>query len=168
MAISAESMMNMTQQQAQQAAEEELEQIVFTTESQRLMEKINESRRQGVNLSNPIINVITNRTVRVIKGLVTEKNQFRDRKRKIVKKGTAYHVHYTNDNEEVFMTSAEHNVFSKIIYPIDKQKTLIGYYNTLNQQEPIILKPKINPPNDADYGKGSFIRSKCFLSDKGM
>ena len=50
MAISAESMMNMTQQQAQQAIEEEMTITTVSAENLRLMNKINESRRKGIEL----------------------------------------------------------------------------------------------------------------------
>ena len=97
MAISAESMMNMTQQQAQQAIEEEMTITTVSAENLRLMNKINESHRKGIELSNPQIERITKNTVRAEKGFVTEKFQFKDRKGKFVKKGKPYHVHYTKD-----------------------------------------------------------------------
>lgn len=69
MAISAESMMNMTQQQAQQAIEEEMTITTVSAENLRLMNKINESRRKGIELSNPQIERITKNTVRAEKDL---------------------------------------------------------------------------------------------------
>jgi len=132
--------------------------VPISGESARLMALINESRRKSLDLSDPIIEDINNRTVRVITGLVAEKNEFRDRRRIPIKKGTNYHTHYTSDNDEIYMTLNKHGVFSKIIYPIDKQKSLIGYYNTLNQQSPMVLKSKVTTPNIVDYGVGMFNR----------
>tara|TARA_Y100001963_G_scaffold3662_1_gene4838 strand:+ start:395 stop:1312 length:918 start_codon:yes stop_codon:yes gene_type:complete len=164
MALSAESMMGMTQQQATQAIAEEQSvidsQLIITPETLQFRKNIQESRRLGIELFNPIIEDITNRTVRAVTGQIAEKNEFRTRKGKVIKKGTQYHVHYTRENEEIFMTSHKHNAFSEIIYPINRQSFIISYYNELNQQDPIILNGNVPLPNDADYSKGVFTR--CF------
>ena len=157
MAISAEGMMNMTQQQAQLEIEEEI--TTVSTQALLLMNKINESRRKGIELSNPQVERINRNTVRAENGFVTKKFQFKDRKGKFVKKGKPYHVHYTKDLSVYHMTSFQHDVFSELIYPVDVNNNLIGYYNTLNKQEPILLESNIAPPTEDDYKAGFMIRS---------
>ena len=142
-----------------QQAEQTQQVTTVNTEAALLMAKINESRRQGVSLNNPVVQRINNNTTRVEKGFVTDKFQFKDRKGKFVKKGKPYHIHYTKDLNVHYMTSAEHNVFSELIFPIDNKINIVGYYNTLNQQEPILLKGNIVPPTEADYNVGFMIRS---------
>ena len=134
-------------------------QNVYSTESTRLMAKIEESRRKGISLSNPIVEKINRNTTRVEKGFITKKFEFKDRKGIFIKSGKPYHIHYTKDLSVHYMSSAEHNVFSELIYPTNKKNNLIGYYNTLNQQEPIFLKAKTNAPKAGDYGKGFFNRT---------
>ena len=86
MALSAESMMGMTQQQATQAIAEEQSvidsQLIITPETLQFRKNIQESRRLGIELFNPIIEDITNRTVRAVTGQIAEKNEFRTRKGK--------------------------------------------------------------------------------------
>ena len=68
MALSAESMMGMTQQQATQAIAEEQSvidsQVLITPETLRFRKLIQDSRRQGIELTNPTILRITNNTMR--------------------------------------------------------------------------------------------------------
>ena len=163
MALSAESMMGMTTLQATQAIAEEQSvidsQVLITPETLRFRKLIQDSRRQGIELTNPTILRITNNTMRAETGFMTRKFEFKNKKGKYVKAGTPYHVHYTNDLSVYYMTSVKHDVFSELIYPINKKINLIDYYNTLNQQEPLILKSKITPPTEDDYAAGFMIRA---------
>ena len=68
MAFSAESMMGMTTLQATQAIAEEQSvidsQVLITPETLRFRKLIQDSRRQGIELTNPTILRITNNTMR--------------------------------------------------------------------------------------------------------
>ena len=56
------------------------------------------------------------------------------------------------------MTNTQHDAFSELIFPVDNQENLIEYYNTLNIQEPIVLKSEKKLPTDKDYEAGFFVR----------
>ena len=73
MALSASDMMNMTQQEAQGAVQTEVAAGAANAEQIILMNRINESRRQGLELSNPIIENINSNTERIITGLTADK-----------------------------------------------------------------------------------------------
>ena len=76
-----------------------------------------------------------------------------------VKAGTPYHIHYTSDLQEHFMTGAKHSVTSRIIRKI-REKTNFQLYTENRGKnyrilEPLQVKGKPNPNN---YIDGSFIR----------
>ena len=125
------------------------------------LNRILEARRSKVSFINPTIKDINKRTVRVIKGKVAKEFQFVTNQGKLVKKGTIYHIHYTKDLGEYFMTGTEHdNILSKRIFPLDAGGiTQFGYYNSLNKQEPLTLKSTVTYPTEKDFKKGSYIRN---------
>ena len=131
-----------------------------TARNSRILNEILEARRGKVSFIDPTIEDIYKRTVRVIKGKVTKEFQFVTNQGKFVKKGTAYHIHYTKDLGEHFMTGIEHNnILSKLIFPLDNVGiTQFGYYSSLNKQEPLILESTVTYPTEKDYKKGSFTR----------
>ncbi len=138
------------------------ENLLSTDSIEYKMRLINEARRSGIDLENPLIIDINNRTERVVKGqLFTKKNEFKDKKGLYIRKNTAYHIHYTKDLSVYYMTShfGGHSAFSQLIYPVDKTKNVVEYYNTLNQQEPIYLTSGKNTPTEEDYNAGFYIRS---------
>ena len=76
-----------------------------------------------------------------------------------VQPGLEYHIHYTNDKKEVYMTGGVHVKISKIIERVDGKKTIFKQYrdikNVKKQKYPVIT-PAV--PSDADYSVGSFTR----------
>ena len=84
MAFSAESMMGMTTLQATQAIAEEQSvidsQVLITPETLRFRKLIQDSRRQGIELTNPTILRITNNTMRAETGFMTRKFEFKNKK----------------------------------------------------------------------------------------
>ena len=131
-----------------------------TARNSRILNEILEARRGKVSFIDPTIEDIYKRTVRVIKGKVTKEFQFVTNQGKFVKKGTAYHIHYTKDLGEYFMTGIKHNnILSKLIFPLDNEGiTQFGYYSSLNKQEPLTLESTVTYPTERDYKKGSFTR----------
>ena len=76
-----------------------------------------------------------------------------------VQAGLEYHIHYTNDKKEVFMTGGIHNSDSKIITKIKGRKTLFKRYTELSN----LFKtkyPSVTPPNpsESDYRLGKIKR----------
>jgi len=113
--------------------------------------------RLPVALNNGITTILSN-SVRAVKNLVTKRNQFYDSKSKMVKPGTDYHVHYTSQLTEHFMTGTEHNLTSELIYPFVNDVTDFNYYNTLNRQGKLKIKSKVKTPTEEDYKAKQFTR----------
>ena len=107
---------------------------------------------------NPIIRQIHSITERKVENLKAEKNQFRFRNGKVLDKGFPYHVHYTKNLGEFFMSEAVHNSNSQLLIPLNIDTSNFGYYNALNKQSPMKLNNKISTPTENDYKKGSYKR----------
>ena len=80
---------------------------------------------------------------------------------RLVKKGTPYHIHYTFDFEEYYMTGAKHGPTSRIIElikPEDKSnfsKYSTNFGKTYEKMADVFIK---EGPEGADYVKGYFNR----------
>lgn len=86
--------------------------------------------------------------------IYTDNNQF-------VKKGTPYHVHYTNDFEEFYMTGGTHQVTSRLIKPIlpEYESDFSVYTNNYSKTyTPMADEFYKEGPDQDDYAKGSFTR----------
>ena len=107
-----------------------------------------------------MIDSINKETVRVVKPEKTAGlNEFTYSNGNPVKEGTAYHIHYTEDLEEYYMTGINHNKErSFLIFP-KKPLTNFSVYNKLNKQQKILVKPKLFNPTESDYTKGFAIRA---------
>ena len=116
------------------------------------------------------IDDINKATVRVVKPEKTaELNEFVYSNGNPVKEGTAYHIHYTRDLEEYYMTETNHNKDkSLLIYP-KKPLTNFSTYNNLNKQNQMLLKPKSFNPTESDYAKDfvnrTFVRKTNEIKD---
>jgi len=76
-----------------------------------------------------------------------------------VQPGLGYHIHYTNDKEEVFMTDDTHNSSSKIIEKVNGNQSLFSTYSELNSQVKEDYPSKHTPlPSESDYRIGTFKR----------
>jgi hypothetical protein len=91
---------------------------------------------------------------------VTELGEFRyDMTNGKVPAGLDYHIHYTSDGNEVFMSGGAHNPDSRIINRVNGVTTLFSQYKKINSvpQAPypikIVLKPTAN-----DYKTGYITR----------
>jgi len=107
---------------------------------------------------NPIIRQIHSITERKVENLKAEKNQFRFRNGKVLDKGFPYHIHYTKNLGEFFMTEGKHNSNSQLLIPLNIDTSNFGYYNVLNKQSPMKLNNKVSTPTENDYKKGSYKR----------
>ena len=90
---------------------------------------------------------------------VTRVGEFRYPHGGSVKAGLSYHIHYTNDKEEVFMTAGIHNDDSKIIEKVNGNTSLFSKYSELNFKVKEDYPKKHTPqPSDSDYRIGTFKR----------
>ena len=90
---------------------------------------------------------------------VTQLGEFKYSHGGAVQPGMEYHIHYTNDKIEVFMTGAIHNSNSKIIKKVSGDESL---FSTYSKNKSITKRPypkKYNPrPTESDYSIGQFNR----------
>jgi hypothetical protein len=76
-----------------------------------------------------------------------------------VRPGLEYHIHYTNNKKEVFMTDGSHNSNSKIIEKVNGSKSLFSTYSQLKSQVKEDYPSKHTPlPSESDYRIGKFQR----------
>ena len=76
-----------------------------------------------------------------------------------VQPGIEYHIHYTNNKKEVFMTGGVHNNSSKIIRKADGNRSLFSTYSNLNSQTKRKYPQKFSPiPTESDYKFGQIDR----------
>ena len=99
---------------------------------------------------------------------ITRDNEFKYTHGGLVRPGLEYHIHYTNNKEEVYMTGGVHSISSKIIEKVavdflDEKvrgkKTMYGKYSdvaTLNRERyPVKIFPN---PTPSDYRIGTITR----------
>ena len=90
---------------------------------------------------------------------VTQLGEFRYTHGGSVQPGLEYHIHYTNDKEEVFMTGGSHNSSSKIIEKVNGSQSLFSTYSELKSQVKEKYPVKYTPfPSKSDYRIGTFKR----------
>ena len=90
---------------------------------------------------------------------VTELGEFKYTHGGSVQPGIEYHIHYTNNKEEVFMTGGVHNSSSKIIKRVGDNKSLYSSYTSKKRKPKQPYPNKFTPiPTEGDYGIGNFNR----------
>ena len=90
---------------------------------------------------------------------VTKLGEFKYTHGGSVQPGLGYHIHYTNDKEEVFMTDDTHNTSSKIIEKVSESKTMFSTYSNLKSQSKQQYPRKSKPlPSESDYRIGTYKR----------
>ena len=115
-------------------------------------------RGETVYYTDPMIEAIHSVTERKVENLTAEKNQFRFTDGKVLGEGLSYHIHYTKNLDEFFMSGAEHSATSRLLLPMEIDVSNFTYYNILNKQLPLKLHNKITSPAEGDYAKGSYKR----------
>ena len=109
------------------------------------------------NMAAAAVNQKTDRVITDSENFITKTGEFRYANNKPVKSGISYHIHYTTDLQEVYMTGHEHDKVSKIIYP-NTTKTDFQYYNNLNQQVKMKISGNTVFPDDSTYLAKFFYR----------
>ena len=90
---------------------------------------------------------------------ITQLGEFKYTHGGSVQPGLEYHIHYTNDKEEVFMTGGVHNNSSKIIQKVGGNQSLFSTYSDLNSQTKGEYPQKFSPiPTESDYKFGQIDR----------
>ena len=122
------------------------------------LKRLLDARKNNLPLVSQTILDIHKITERKVENQVTQKNEFYGNGGKLIKQGMSYHIHYTNDLNEYYMTGAKHEVTSKLISRIDLTKSDFSYYNNLNKQSPLIIKSTTTVPTEEDYINGFVTR----------
>ena len=122
------------------------------------LKRLLDAREDKLSLINQTILDIHKKTDRKVENQIAQKNEFYGAGGKLIKEGTLYHIHYTKDLNEYYMTNAKHGVTSKLINRIDLTKSDFSYYNNLNKQTPLILKGTTTTPTIEDYNNGFVVR----------
>ena len=122
------------------------------------LQQLFEARKNKLPLINPVVDAINQITERAVKNQIAKANEFYYENGKPVKAGTTYHIHYTTDLGEYFMSGGVHNSTSKLMFPLKYDVSQFTYYNTLNEQSPLKLSSQVVSPKEEDYKKGSYRR----------
>ena len=127
--------------------------VTQRTEEQRdRLQKLIKERREPLNPGPGQIRYITENTVRVVYG-TSKENEFVFQDGKPYPKEAPYHIHYTKDLEEYFMSGVEHDKNSKIILKVDEQTEFAAYQRLKNVKPNIIKESQIKPsPKDLKVG----------------
>ena len=121
------------------------------------LRRLLEARKMKINILDSDVADIRSRTDRMVTGKIAKPLEFMYSDGKPVKSGTSYHIHYTTEVEEYFMTGDTHSFTTRLIYPI-RPITEFGIYDILNHQEPLTLKVDTVYPTKKDYEKGRYFR----------
>ena len=121
------------------------------------LKRLLDARAENSSFVNQTILDIHKKTERKVENQTANKNEFYGNG-KLIKEGTPYHIHYTRDLEEYYMTGAKHKVTSKLIFRVDTKESDFGYYNSLNKQSPLIIKGSTTIPTEEDYNSGFVTR----------
>jgi len=104
-----------------------------------------------------LIDIITKSSVEVIKNAgVTKEREFVDSKDTFVPKGIPYHIHYTSDKREYYMTSGEHETNSILIFKQGKPTDFKRYRDLVGRKSQQYLEETRSVPGELDYDKGFF------------
>ena len=102
------------------------------------------------------IDIITKNSFQVIKSAgVTKRNEFVDINDNKIPQGIPYHIHRTRDKQEFYMTSAQHETNSILIF---KEKGGITdfyrYKSLIDKKSEIYLQETPTIPTETDYERG--------------
>jgi len=102
------------------------------------------------------IDIITKNSFQVIKSAgVTKRNEFVDINDTKIPEGIPYHIHRTRDKQEFYMTSAQHETNSILIF---KEKGGITdfyrYKSLIDKKSQIYLQETPTIPTETDYERG--------------
>ena len=123
------------------------------------LQKLLDKRKNKLPIISPAIANIHNRTERVETNKIANEKEFVTKRGKYISKGSLYHIHYTNDLQSYYMTGAEHNERTKLIFRNDVADSDMDYYNILNKQTSLFLKSNVTLPTEDDYNSNKMTRN---------
>ena len=108
-------------------------------------------------MSKILIDIITKNSVEVIKSAgITKKLEFVDENDNFIPEGVPFHIHITNDKKYYYMTSAQHESTSIIIFRVDgKTPDFVKYKTLRGSQSEEYLQENRTTPLLSDYDIGS-------------
>ncbi len=122
------------------------------------MDKLNKLIKEfqgDIEIKDNTIEMINRKTERVVKPEDTAKNgQFIYRDGSPVKEGTPYHIHYTDDLREYYMTGANHEKDRSLLIVPRKNETDFSIYNSLNKQQKLKIESESANPTESNYSSG--------------
>jgi len=134
------------------------------TETEKRLQKMIDARKGKLVKADPLIEFITSNTNRVEKinplnkkQYKTKENEFTYTDGKVLKPNIYYHIHYTTDLNEYYMTDTEHSSKSKVINRI-QNNTDFRKYNVLNKQRVLSIPSSRVSATDTDYKRGFMFR----------
>ena len=103
-----------------------------------------------------LIDIITQNSFEVIKSAgITKKDEFIDTNENKIPEGIPYHIHRTYDKQEYYMTSAEHESTSILIFKNKgKLSDFYKYKLLVGKKSQIYLKETRTLPSEHDYERG--------------
>ena len=109
-------------------------------------------------MSKLLIDIITNNTQKAIKSAgVTKKLEFIDEFDNPVPEGISYHIHITDDKSYWYMTSAEHETNSIVIFRVDgNDSDYVKYRKLVGNKNQKYLNENRTTPTLRDYENGFF------------
>tara|TARA_A100001011_G_scaffold326327_1_gene349780 strand:- start:577 stop:1212 length:636 start_codon:yes stop_codon:yes gene_type:complete len=106
-------------------------------------------------MSKQLIDIITKTSFQVIKSAgFTKKDEFIDVNEKKIPEGIPYHIHRTRDKREYYMTSAQHETNSILIFKKNNKTDFFRYKTLTNRKSQLYLQENRTIPTETDYEKG--------------
>ena len=107
-------------------------------------------------MSKLLIDIITKNSFEVIKSAgITKKDEFIDVDKNKIPAGIPYHIHRTRDKEEFYMTSAQHETNSILIFKSKgAMSDFFRYKSLVDKKSQIYLQETPTIPTEADYENG--------------
>ena len=128
------------------------------TENEIKLQKLIESKLGKKPYFDAEIRRINATSQRIVPNLKTKKNQFRYRSGKKVPVNIDYHIHYTTDFKEYFMTGHNHTDRSLLIYLRNPKSDFYKYSRLSNNKTRISLLPTALKITPKDYENKSIMR----------
>tara|TARA_Y100000034_G_C6868929_1_gene396395 strand:+ start:886 stop:1575 length:690 start_codon:yes stop_codon:yes gene_type:complete len=136
--------------------------------NQQKLDDIIAERKGKLEYIDHMVKRVSDETVRIVSDeekFITKKKEFRYAGGRFVDQGIPYHIHYTFDLDEYYMTGYGHDIkTSKIIYKTSNQ-TNFSDYNQLNKQSRLKISETRVPPTDSDYENKSYTRYFAVLAN---
>jgi hypothetical protein len=104
-----------------------------------------------------LINIIINSSIKTVNNAgFTKKDEFVDEKDNVIAEGIPYHIHYTPDKGEYYMTSGKHETNSIIIFKTENPTDFSKYRKLVGRKSQRYLQETRSAPGEIDYKRGFY------------